>query len=300
MTNRLELNWKVDGFVDEQRYYCSETHIDPENLPAPKAVLSGEIRTYVDTSVEAGKNYYICVGSVKNGIEKLSGIKTAHIGDKYWSKVLSLLHLNNARTDEKGKTWTVVGAVTYNATIKKFGTHGARFTNSGVLKCTHTDFKMGNSDYTLECFVRPVDFLQSGGFDATFLCISDNHNASSCEIFMAVTTAGKLTLRVYAEGTYYIDTATNFSLPTTDFVHVAFCRKGLKHYAFVGGVKALDETSVAYTMPNVSVDATIGGVKSTTDVIGRFNGYIDEVRITKGEAIYTSNFTPPAKEFLNY
>ena len=37
MTNRLELNWELDGVVDEQRYYCSETPIDPLNLPVPKA-----------------------------------------------------------------------------------------------------------------------------------------------------------------------------------------------------------------------------------------------------------------------
>lgn len=44
MTNRLELNWSLDGFVDEQRYYCSETPIDSENLPAPKVILDGEAR----------------------------------------------------------------------------------------------------------------------------------------------------------------------------------------------------------------------------------------------------------------
>ncbi len=74
MTNRLELNWKLDGFVDEQRYYCSETAIDLENLPSPKAVLAGDLRAYVDTDIEVGKTYYICVGSVKNSVEKLSEI----------------------------------------------------------------------------------------------------------------------------------------------------------------------------------------------------------------------------------
>lgn len=74
MTNRLELNWKLDGFVDEQRYYCSETPIDPENLPTPKAVLAGDVRTYVDTAIEVGKTYYICVGAKKNNVEKLSSI----------------------------------------------------------------------------------------------------------------------------------------------------------------------------------------------------------------------------------
>jgi len=72
MTNRLELNWKLDGFVDEQRYYCSETPIDIENLPTPKAVLAGGVRTYIDTEIEVGKTYYVRVGSVKNGVEKIS------------------------------------------------------------------------------------------------------------------------------------------------------------------------------------------------------------------------------------
>ncbi|MEQ1156647.1 hypothetical protein [Acinetobacter johnsonii] len=73
-TNRLKINWKLDDFVDEQRYYCSETPIDPENLPTPKAVLAGDVRTYVDTAIEVGKTYYICVGAKKNNVEKLSGI----------------------------------------------------------------------------------------------------------------------------------------------------------------------------------------------------------------------------------
>ena len=66
MTNRLELNWKLDGFVDEQRYYCSETAFTAETKPAHKAVLAGDVRTYIDTDVEVNKTYYIAIGSVKN------------------------------------------------------------------------------------------------------------------------------------------------------------------------------------------------------------------------------------------
>ena len=83
MTNRLELNWKVDGFVDEQRYYCSETAIDPLNLPLPKAVLAGDVRTYVDTDVEFGKTYFVRVGSVKNGVEKISDEKLILVGAEW-------------------------------------------------------------------------------------------------------------------------------------------------------------------------------------------------------------------------
>lgn len=74
MTDRFELNWNLDGFVDEQRYYCSETPIDPLNLPLPKVGLDGNVRGYIDSTIEKGKKYYVAVGSVKDGIEKLSDV----------------------------------------------------------------------------------------------------------------------------------------------------------------------------------------------------------------------------------
>lgn len=85
MTNRLELNWKLDGFVDEQRYYCSETPIDPENLPTPTAILTGNVRSHIDsTARELGRNYHIYVSAVKNNVEKISADTQAVFG-KVWT-----------------------------------------------------------------------------------------------------------------------------------------------------------------------------------------------------------------------
>ena len=79
MTNRLELNWKLDGFVDEQRYYCSETPIDPENSPEPKAILDGSHRSYVDSDgISAGRKRFIAISSIKNIEEKFSGVNTTY------------------------------------------------------------------------------------------------------------------------------------------------------------------------------------------------------------------------------
>lgn len=84
MTNRLELNWKVDGFIDEQRYYCSETPIDPENLPTPTAVLPGDVFTYTDNSnLDMGKKYHVRVSSVKNSVEKISNEKVILFGEAW-------------------------------------------------------------------------------------------------------------------------------------------------------------------------------------------------------------------------
>ena len=72
MTNRLELDWKIDGFIESQNYYCEKSTIDPQNLPVAKAHLDGGVRSYVDTNITLGERYYMRIGSVKNGTEKLS------------------------------------------------------------------------------------------------------------------------------------------------------------------------------------------------------------------------------------
>jgi len=48
--------------------------------------------------------------------------------------------------------------------------------------------------------------------------------------------------------------------------------------------------STNYTAPN---NMQIG----TSSTYGDFSGYLDDLRITKGYARYTSNFTPPAAAF---
>lgn len=112
MTNRLELNWDADGFIDEQRYYCSETPIDVNNLPVPKAVLGGDIRSYIDTSIEVGKTYYIRVGSVENGVEKISD-EVIVVAEK----LLVFLPLTTGITDygSLGLTWNKQGNITHSS-----------------------------------------------------------------------------------------------------------------------------------------------------------------------------------------
>lgn len=172
MTNRLELNWKLDGFVDEQRYYCSETTIDVNSLPTPKAVLSGDVRTYVDTDIEVGKTYYTAIGSVKNAVEKLS----AEI--KVYAFNSSLFAINSDfesnLIDKTGKIWTAHGDA-------KVSTGALMLDGSGDYLTTpaSNDYHFNNSeDVTIRFKVKINSFKSSNiaTVFSTYKAVAGNPN----------------------------------------------------------------------------------------------------------------------------
>lgn len=116
-TNRLELNWSLDGFVDEQRYYCSETPIELNALPVPKAFLAGDVRTYVDNvDIHIGRKKYIVISSIKSLVEKVSSQKLAYClqsPPKVWSEFKENLN------EDFGTIWTARnGAAISNNVLK--------------------------------------------------------------------------------------------------------------------------------------------------------------------------------------
>ena len=74
------------------------------------------------------------------------------------------------------------------------------------------------------------------------------------------------------------------------WVHVAMVRHGANLYAFADGV-LLKTTDVS----TLSANNPAGAVLHIGRVQGFYpwSGYIDDIRLVKGEALYTSNFAPP-------
>lgn len=72
--------------------------------------------------------------------------------------------------------------------------------------------------------------------------------------------------------------------------HVAITRSGTSGRAFVNGVQIGSTTT--FTTSNTSAAATLQ-IGSTHTVSELTRGYVTDVRIVKGTAVYTANFTPP-------
>ena len=91
----------------------------------------------------------------------------------------------------------------------------------------------------------------------------------------------------------------NVITSTSVWYHVAVTRDSSNNMKiFINGVQEGSQSSVSFSN-NTSQPLTVGAITTATGWNENYyvNGYIDDLRITKGIARYTSNFTPPSAPF---
>lgn len=268
-TNRLELNWKLDGFVDEQRYYCSEVPINPENLPVPRAILAGDVRTYIDTAIEVGKTYYVAVGAVKNGVEKLSE-EIIVVASQFTT--VALLKFDGNLNDETGKFYASVGNTSFGS-----DTNGqyAIFSGNYIYTNHSNDFDFA-SDFKIEV---EASFLSIPGNSASALLGTYLNNDGW--VFQFRNDEGKGDrLRFSIGDSTYADFAFT---PTLNQLY-RFKVERLDGY-IVCKVDDVQIGSSVYlpnnTESNVSSTLNIGVLKYISSAIQVFNGHIYKIQIDK-------------------
>ena len=150
---------------------------------------------------------------------------------------------------------------------------------------------MGTGDFTFECWI----YATAASDSPIYECRSTNSNTNG----FTVTAFSSTVIRVYTTAVLVTATVANY---LNTWVHVAFTRSGSTNRLFING--NLENTATA--SDNFSNQVAVvgggrygGGVGSTT-ITNSFTGYIDDLRITKGVARYTSNFTPPTAAFPDY
>lgn len=222
--------------------------------------------------------------------------------DIYYDNVVLLLHCDGTDgsttfTDDSPsqKTVTAYGDAHIETDQSKFGGASAYFDGSGdyLSAGTSTDYDFGSGDMTIELWFRSTavndstTFLSrewvgapwSGGF--TFQMRGDYNGGM--RVWMAD----------YATGSPLM-TGTTTTHGDGQWHHAAWTKEGNVHRLFLDGVlEATATTSAAFSAVskniNIGSDQTFGG--------RYFPGYLDDIRITKGVARYTSNFTPPTEAF---
>lgn len=211
-----------------------------------------------------------------------------------------MLHMNGADgsttfTDNgiTGHTVTAVGNAQIDTAQSKFGGASGLFDGTGdYLSIPDSDdWYFGTGDFTIDFWVR---FSSSGLTNEQQLC--GQHIDSSNYWIFEKTGAGNDRLQIIFQlggvikGNYIMTSAWTPSADT--WYHLAVVRTSTTAKIFVNGVsQTLTESNAFSTndVGNISSTFRIGAGYTTSEL---FNGWLDELRISKGIARWTSNFTP--------
>ena len=170
------------------------------------------------------------------------------------------------------------GAVFFNATP-----------NAG-LQMLSSDFAFGTGDFTVEGW-----FWYSGD-GATIASIFDSRTTDTTlnGFFVGVNASGLFYTYGFPAGTG--ESTHNSISPNSGWHHFAIVRSGNDGFRFLNGQQVgstEDMSSTNYTQSG----GTVGQPSNVfSSALYRWKGYLSNIRVHKGEAIYTSNFTPPTTE----
>jgi len=202
-----------------------------------------------------------------------------------------LLHCNGTDgsttfTDDSGtsKTVTSVGTAQIDTAVSKFGGASGLFDGDSdyVYTSSHTDFAMGTGDFTVDYWAK---FASSSLQDIWWIAYSDGFG-------VRMNRAGQTNkMSLLMAGSTWFD--ISYTIDTTAWHHFAFVRTGTNLLVFIDGTKVLDTTSSANLVCNTDVLIGTGNYGSGY----YFNGQLDEFRISKGIARWTSDFTPPTEAY---
>jgi hypothetical protein len=180
-----------------------------------------------------------------------------------------------------------VGNAQISTTQSKFGGSSMYFDGTGDwLRAPSGPITSLEGDFTAEGWV----YLSSTAAAWPVFTVGDSNGSTGIELYRA-TSNGKW--RVYSNNTAQIDSTT--STGTGSWVHLAVTRYSGVVRLFVNGV---NEGSTWSTTGTFSGAVYVGAEFYGGSVTVAANGYIQDLRITKGIARYTSNFTPPTTAFL--
>ena len=209
--------------------------------------------------------------------------------DPYYGNVSSLLHgdgpnASTTFTDQKGKVWTPSGGAQISTAQSVFGGASMSFngSNSVVSTPNSADFAMGTGAFTAELRWRPT----SASVDSQLVTwsaptVSVNNDWGWAIAHFGAALSGKVRGFVYVGTTQYaVDSTTALSAGT--WYAIRFERVVDTLYLYINGTR--EAVTVMPTSANVNTGAgfTARLGYGHSGATRWANGFMDEVRITKG------------------
>ena len=179
----------------------------------------------------------------------------------------------------------LIGNTTGSTTQAKFAdTKSMYFDGTGDEIQTPTSelFRYGTGDFTWEFWTNPSS---QGTYDYIITQGSSPAGTNGLGLYLQ----GGV-FKVYHSGAAIIIGTTSISNNT--WYHVALAREGTTMRLFLDGTLEGSATNSADIQPGTSYGVVIGRWTEIGDS-QYYDGYLQDLRVTKGLARYTANFTPP-------
>lgn len=200
-----------------------------------------------------------------------------------------LLHFDGSLSDSSGNgiEITAEGDADTSASESKFGGGSLHFPAAGdhLVAEASAGFAFGTGDFTIDFWC----WVPSGGIGGVTPYTADGTVDWGTWVYKD---GGQWKLIFDIPGV--TDVSRNVTITDETWHHVAFSRQGGLLRFFLDGVQAGSSASLANDLGQTSGAIVVGYPTGSG-----FAGYLDELRIAKGAALFTENFTPPASPYAS-
>jgi len=241
---------------------------------------------YADVTTEGTEIFTLTLSDVTNKDVSvtINDTSAAPSTDPHFADVMLLMHMEGTNgstvfTDVKSHTVTPATGTTISTTHSQFGNSSALLNHADAKLTVSSDAWGFTGDFTAEAWIYPVVM----DYYATIF----NSAGGTYPYFFTITPYGGIRLYQSSSASDLVIQTASGEIATGSWHHFAVTRSGTTVRVFVNGVQVGINTNYIRTWGGT------GALNIGNDQYGSvFKGYIDEVRITKGVARYTSNFTP--------
>ena len=191
------------------------------------------------------------------------------------------------------KSVTNTNGVTVSATQSKYYGRSLYFDGSDdvLTISTTTDFSMGSSSFTLEAWIYPTNTSGERGIFSFY-----NSNGNQRSYILGINNSAIWWLR--SDNGTNTTTSNVGSISSNSWYHLALCKSGSITNIFLNGIliSSIGNEYSSLHSSSTTFDIGIGDRNNGGGV--KFIGYIQDAKVYKGFAKYTSNFTPPNQIYL--
>ncbi len=284
---------------------CSQMQFSNDNVTYSTPEAYGTTKSWTLTPGDGTKTVY---AKFKDAAGNWSTAYSDTIDLDSYTK--SLLHMNGTDgsptfTDSASggtHTWTARGTAQIDTAQYKFGGASGLFDGNSdwIDTPTSADFSFGTGDFTIDGWIKFATTTPQQGIVGAFV---DSNNVFQIWFFGNAGAGYNYRWLFYHKDNttvrgQYICSGDQPNPGTASWHHWAWVRSGSNAYFFLDGTSiALTQTVAWGSLTNINSVYQVGAAKNVAGAQVYVNGWLDEVRISKGIARWTSNFTPPTSEY---